>query len=71
MPPTYEAKMAKNNWGPERNLDLAGKIHELKVELTEEVKRQIGDLTYDECEQFVIDLSNRLRKNERCDLDSL
>jgi hypothetical protein len=57
MPPTYEAKMAKNNRGPDRNLDLAARVRELKVDLTNEVKGQIGDLTYDECEQFVVDLS--------------
>jgi len=57
MPPTFEAKMTKKNWGPERNLDLAAKIEELRVELTNEVQKQIGDLTYDECEQFVIELS--------------
>jgi hypothetical protein len=57
MPPTYEAKMTKNNWGPEKNIDLAGKITELKVELTDEVEGQIADLTFDECEQFVVELS--------------
>jgi hypothetical protein len=57
MPPTYEAKMSKHNWGPEKNLDLEAKIRELNVDLTEEIKGQIGDLTYDECEQFVIELS--------------
>jgi hypothetical protein len=56
MPPTYEAKMAKDNWGPEKNLDLATKIRDLRVELTDEVQGQIGDLTYDECEQFVVEL---------------
>ncbi len=56
MPPTYEAKMAKHNWGPEKNLDLAARIQELKVDLPEHVQRQIGDLTYDECEQFVNEL---------------
>jgi hypothetical protein len=57
MPPTYEAKMAKNNWGPEKNLDPAASVRDLNVELTDEVKGQIADLTYDECEQFVIELS--------------
>ena len=56
MPPTYEAKMAKHNWGPERSLDLKGRLDELRVNLNEEVVRQIGDLTYDECEEFVVEL---------------
>lgn len=57
MPPTYEAKMAKTDWGPEKNLSLASKIEELHIELTDDVRRQIADLTYDECEQFVVELS--------------
>jgi hypothetical protein len=56
MPPTYEAKMDKHDWGREKNLNLAGKLQELKVDLTEKIKEQIGDLTYDECESFVTDL---------------
>jgi hypothetical protein len=56
MPPTYEAKIGKHNWGREKSLDLAKKLQELKVDLTEEIKRQIGDLTYDECESFVTEL---------------
>jgi hypothetical protein len=57
MPPTYEAKMGKTDWGPERNLSLKARLDELKVDITEEIKAQIADLTYDECETFVIELS--------------
>jgi hypothetical protein len=57
MPPTYEAKIAKHDWGPDKNLDLKGKLDDLEVDLTEEVIRQIGDLTYDECEEFVTELA--------------
>jgi SpoVK/Ycf46/Vps4 family AAA+-type ATPase len=56
MPPTYEAKMSKHDWGPEKNLDLATRLQELKVDLTEEIKGQVADLTYDECEALVIGL---------------
>lgn len=57
MPPTFDAKMAKHSWGPEKNLDLKGRLDELKVKLTDDMIRQIGDLTYDECEEFVVQLS--------------
>ena len=56
MPPTYEAKMDKHTWGPGKNLDLSAKLQELNVDLTDDIKGHIGDLTYDECEQFVIEL---------------
>lgn len=57
MPPTYEAKMAKHDWGPEKNLDLKGRLDELGVKLTDDMIRQIGELTYDESEEFVVHLS--------------
>ena len=57
MPPTYEAKMAKTDWGPDRNLSLKARLEELRVDITEEIKRQIADFTYDECETFVIEVS--------------
>jgi ATPase family associated with various cellular activities (AAA) len=54
MPPTFEAKISKHNWGREKNLDLAAKLKEMEV--TDRIKEQIGDLTYDECERFVTEL---------------
>ena len=56
MPPTYEAKIAKENWGPEKNMSLAKKLSDLKVNLTVQIRAQIGDLTFDECETFVTEL---------------
>jgi hypothetical protein len=56
MPPSYQAKLAKHNWGPKKDLDLEKKLGDLKVDLTDEIVRQISDLTYDECEAFVIEL---------------
>ena len=57
MPPTYEAKMAKSNWGPDKNFDLRKLMDDLKVEQTEQIRTQIADLTYDECESFVAELA--------------
>jgi hypothetical protein len=57
MPPTYEAKVAKRDWGPQKNLDLATKLHEIKIAEDQTTVSQISDLTYDECENFVTELS--------------
>jgi len=56
MPPTYEAKIAKTDWGPQKNLSLRARLEELEVDVTEQVIRQIGELTFDECEAFVVEL---------------
>jgi hypothetical protein len=56
MPPTFDAKMAKKDWGPTK-LDIAGKLENRGVELTDEIKGKIGDLTYGECEDFAVDLT--------------
>ena len=49
MPPTYEAKMTKKTWGP-RQIDLEEKFNTLGLAAIDEIKQQVGDLTYDECE---------------------
>ena len=56
MPPTFDAKMAKRDWGPTK-LDIAGKLEKLEVELTDEIKGKIGDLTYGECDDLAADLT--------------
>lgn len=58
MPPTYEAKVAKRDWGPEKNLDLEGRLLTLHVKINEEVKQRIGDLTFDECDALALALAN-------------
>jgi hypothetical protein len=57
MPPIYAAKMEKANWGPEKSLDLRKLLDDLKVQLTDQIKTQIADLTYDECDSVVVELS--------------
>lgn len=55
MPPTFEAKMSKKDWGPTK-LDLAEKLRALNVALTDEIKEQIAELTYGECDDFAAEL---------------
>lgn len=51
MPPTFEAKMMKKDWG------LEGKLAALGVAVKEDIKNKIEDLTYGECDEFVADLA--------------
>ncbi len=57
MPPTYEAKIEKKDWGPTKNFELAGRLQTLQVKITGEEEQRIGDLTFDECDAFVTALA--------------
>jgi SpoVK/Ycf46/Vps4 family AAA+-type ATPase len=57
MPPTFEAKMTKKDWGPTK-VDIKGKLETLGVELKDDITDQIGDLTFGECDDFAADLAN-------------
>jgi ATPase family associated with various cellular activities (AAA) len=56
MPPTFDAKMTKIDWGLSK-IDLARTLRKLKVELSSEVKQKIGALTFGECDDFATDLA--------------
>jgi hypothetical protein len=58
MPPTYEAKAAKKDWGPAKGFELAGRLQTLQVKITGEEEQRIADLTFDECDAFVTALAN-------------
>jgi hypothetical protein len=62
MPPTFDAKMTKKDWGPTR-LDLEEKLRELDV-MTDPIKRQIGDLTYGECDDLAADLAKAANQRD-------
>jgi hypothetical protein len=63
MPPTFEAKMTKKDWGPTK-LDLEGKLQAVGVSLKDDIKQQIGDLTYGECDDFAAALANATDQQE-------
>jgi hypothetical protein len=63
MPPTFEAKMAKKDWGAPK-LDLAGKLKTLGVALSDDIKQKVGDLTYGECDAFATDLAKAANPQE-------
>src|SRR5271165_1430889 len=58
MPPTFSAKMTKKDWG------LEGKLGKLGVSVKEEIRQQIEDLTYGECEEFASELAGAADKQE-------
>jgi len=58
MPPTYEVKMLKTDWGPEEDVSLKQKLEELHVEITPLTEQHLGDLTFGECDAFVAALVN-------------
>jgi SpoVK/Ycf46/Vps4 family AAA+-type ATPase len=57
MPPSYEEKIKKKTWGAAENVDLEGRLKELGVDLIDEIKRQLGDLTFLECDDFATELA--------------
>ena len=56
MPPTYEAKMTKKDWGVSK-IDIARTLRKLRANVSLATKQKIGDLTYGECEDFATALS--------------
>ena len=58
MPPTYQAKIAKKDWGPTKSFELAGRLQTLQVKVTDEERQRIGELTFDECDAFVTALAS-------------
>jgi len=61
MPPTFDAKMTKTDWGLSK-LDLGRTLRKLKVEPTSEIKQKIGAMTYGECDDFAIELATAASK---------
>jgi hypothetical protein len=49
--------MAKLNWVPSITVDLKRKLRALHVKQTTEIRQQLGDLTYGECDAFATELA--------------
>jgi hypothetical protein len=56
MPPTYDAKMTKKDWGVSK-VDIGQTLRRLKVNMSADIKQKIGDLTYGECDDFATHLA--------------
>jgi hypothetical protein len=57
MPPTYESKLTKKNWGTTQDVDLEARFRVLGVTLTDKIKQELADLTFGECDTFASDLA--------------
>jgi hypothetical protein len=57
MPPRYEEKISKKNWGATEDVDLEGRLRDLSVDLTDEIRQRLGDLTFLECDAFATELA--------------
>jgi hypothetical protein len=57
MPPTYQEKMTRNNWGAAESVNIEEKLKNLGVELKDEIKKRIADLTFLECDAFATELA--------------
>lgn len=56
MPPTYDEKMGKDNWGAAENVDVGKTLRRLGVKLDKQVRKHLGDLTFLEFDAFATDL---------------
>ncbi|MFL6389688.1 MAG: AAA family ATPase [Terriglobales bacterium] len=56
MPPTYDSKVKKRNWGVSK-IDIRLRLRELGVKMTGNIQKMISDLTYLECDSFASDLA--------------
>jgi hypothetical protein len=64
MPPTYEAKITKKNWGSSERVDLEETLKTLGVELTPQIRDRLGDLTFGECDGFATELGKASNPQE-------
>jgi ATPase family associated with various cellular activities (AAA) len=64
MPPTYDAKIAKTNWGINQDVNLGQKLQSLGLELNQGIRDQLADLTYLECDAFATELASAQTQQE-------
>jgi hypothetical protein len=57
MPPTYNSKITKKDWGAQQNIDFEQKLPALGVILDTQLQERLGDLTYLECDAFATELA--------------
>jgi ATPase family associated with various cellular activities (AAA) len=57
MPPPYESKMEKQDWGGSK-IDIEKKLRALNVNVTGDLKTKIGELTFGECDDFATELAS-------------
>ena len=58
MPPTYEAKLGKADWGFKK------KLNKLGIKITAQIKQQLEELTFGECDALAGELAKITDKQE-------
>lgn len=58
MPPTYDAKLTKKNWGKDENVDVEERLRFFSLDKDLKIKEQLGDLTYLECDAFATQITS-------------
>jgi len=61
MPPTYDAKMTKKDWGLSK-IDIGRTLRNLRVVMSPDIRQKIADLTYGECDDFATHLAGAASK---------
>jgi ATPase family associated with various cellular activities (AAA) len=64
MPPTYDEKMDRGNWGPEGNLDVGKTLRRLGVKIDGQVRNHLGDFTFLEFDAFASELARASNAQE-------
>jgi hypothetical protein len=57
MSPAFEEKLKFTKWGPDKNISINTIFTELDVKIDDDVKRQLGELTFDETDALAVKLA--------------
>jgi len=58
MPPSAKSKLKKNDWGEKKDVSIGGIFSKFAIANRGEVSKQLGALTFGECNSFATELAN-------------
>jgi len=58
MPPSAQSKLTKKDWGEGKNVDIARKLADCGISIKGDIEKQLGALTFGECNSFASELAN-------------
>jgi hypothetical protein len=68
MPPSARSKLRRTDWGDKKNVDIGKKFAGFRIPIRGEVKKQLGALTFGECDSFASELAAISSKSDAIDL---
>jgi hypothetical protein len=68
MPPSARSKLRRTDWGDKKNVDIGKKFAGFRIPIRGEVKKQLGALTFGECDSFASELATTSSKSDAIDL---